>query len=336
MNRFTSLRPILLVLALICSFTLSAQAGKWVVYPGGPGIGSGKHVVLISGDEEYRSEEGLPMLGKILSVRHGFKCTVLFSQNPKTGEIDPDNQTNIPGMHHLQEADLVVMLLRFRELPDDDMKYLVDFMEAGGPVIGLRTSTHAFNYTRNKDSQYAHYSFRAQSPWKGGFGQEVLGETWINHHGHHKREATRGLIDGMNFRHPILKGVTDVFGTSDVYGVRNLPSDAKVLLHGATLTGMESNDPVNLNKALMPLAWVREYPWSTGKTSRIFTSTMGASVDLLSEDLRRTVVNAAFWCLGLEGKIPNKTNVDIVGDYKPTFYGFKTFTKGVKPEDHEL
>src|SRR6185503_21298548 len=100
----------------------SALAGQWVVYEGKQGPGTGKHIVLLAGDEEYRSEEGLPMLGKILSERHGFKCTVLFSINPADGTIDPNNQTNVPGMHLIDTADLVICQFRFRELPDKDMK----------------------------------------------------------------------------------------------------------------------------------------------------------------------------------------------------------------------
>jgi hypothetical protein len=313
----------------------SAVAGDWVVYDGDKGPGRGKHIVLIGGDEEYRSEEGLPMLGKILAKRHGFKCTVLFPINPETGEIDPDNQVNIVGMENVADADLVIMLTRFRELPDSEMKYFVDYMEGGGPIIGLRTSTHGFNYSRNKNSPYANYSFNSRE-WKGGFGQQVLGDTWINHHGHHKKEATRGLLDGMNKNHVVLKGVTDIFGTSDVYGIRNLPDDADVLVHGATLTGMNPNDLPNLNKAMMPIAWVRTHQWPNGNLSRVFNTTMGASVDLKSEDLRRLIVNASFWTMEMENKIPEKANVDYVGEYKPTFYGFKGFTKGVKPSDHEL
>ena len=61
----------------------------WVVYEGGDGPGKGKHVVLVSGDDEYRSEELLPQLGKILAKRHGFKCTVLFAIDPATGTINP-------------------------------------------------------------------------------------------------------------------------------------------------------------------------------------------------------------------------------------------------------
>jgi hypothetical protein len=142
MTRFAAATMLYLVLAL------PLQANEWVEYRGHDGPGAGKHIVLVSGDEEYRSEEGLPMLGKILAVRHGFRCTVLFSINPDDGTIDPTNQTNIPGFKHIADADLVVMLLRFRELPDDEMKHFVDYLNAGKPILALRTSTHAFDYSR--------------------------------------------------------------------------------------------------------------------------------------------------------------------------------------------
>ena len=90
----------------------------WVEYQGGDGPGAGKHIVLVGGDEEYRSEESLPMLGQILSIHHGFRSTVLFAINPDTGELDPEVQTNIPGLHHLEEADMMILFTRFRELPD--------------------------------------------------------------------------------------------------------------------------------------------------------------------------------------------------------------------------
>jgi len=121
----------------------------WVLYEGRDGPGEGKHIVLISGDEEYRSEEALPMLGKILAVHHGFKCTVLFAVDPQTGEINPQIQTNIPGLHNLETADLMVIFTRFRELPDEQMRYIVDYMNSGGRVVGLRRATHALRYTRN-------------------------------------------------------------------------------------------------------------------------------------------------------------------------------------------
>ena len=153
-----------------------ASAKDQVVYEGKTGPGKGKHLVFLAGDEEYRSEEGLPMLAKILAVRHGFKCTVLFPINPADGTIDPNNQTNIVGLDALKSADMAVMLLRFRELPDDQMKYFVDYYNSRKPILAIRTSTHAFAYSRNKQSPYAKFDWQSKD-WPGGFGQQVLGDT---------------------------------------------------------------------------------------------------------------------------------------------------------------
>jgi len=319
--------------------TLAEDPG--VVYEGKEGPGQGKHIVFVAGDEEYRSEEALPMLAKILAVRHGFKCTVLFSVNPNDGTIDPNNQTYIPGLEVLDKADMMVVFLRFRELPDAQMKYFDAFVNSGKPILGLRTATHSFMYSRNTASPYARYDWRNKE-WPNGFGRQVLGETWINHHGHHRFESTRGVINETFKDHPILKGVDDIWGPTDVYGVKNLIPEAKVLVHGQVLEGMKPTDkPVaepksNKNNPMMPLAWTKEYKGTAGRTSRIICTTMGASVDFESAGLRRFVVNACYWGLGLEDKIPAKSNVDYVGEYRPTFYGGGNFKKGVKPADLKL
>src|SRR5438093_12055530 len=126
-------------------------ADACVVYDGFDVPGKDKHIVLVCGDEEYRSEETLPQLGKILAKRHGFKCTVLFAIDPKDGTINP-NVSNIPGLEALKSADLMVVFLRFRDLPDEQMKYLVDYIESGKPIIGMRTATHAFLFDqKDKD-----------------------------------------------------------------------------------------------------------------------------------------------------------------------------------------
>ncbi len=304
---------------------------------GGPGVG--KHIVFISGDEEYRSEEALPMLAKILAFRHGFRCTVLFAIDPETGLIDPNEQTNIPGLEALDDADLMVMSLRFRELPDESMKHIVDFYERGGPIVALRTSTHAFNYSRRPDSPYAHWSFNS-GKWRGGFGQQVLGDTWISHHGHHGAESTRGVIEPAGAEHPVLRGVADVWGPTDVYGIVHLPEDATVLLRGQVLAGMKPDDgPVagEKNDPMMPLAWVRTYRQENGTTNRVFCTTMGASSDLACEDLRRLVVNACLWGLGMEESIGERTDVATVGPFEPTMFGFSNdqhwTDKGLRPSD---
>ena len=114
----------------------SSGQDPWVTYPAGDGPGAGRKVVLIAGDEEYRSEEAMPMLGKLLSVRHGFECVVLFSIDAETGAIDPEEQTNIPGLEALADADLMIIATRFRELPDEQMKHVVDYVESGRPIVG--------------------------------------------------------------------------------------------------------------------------------------------------------------------------------------------------------
>ncbi|MEX0937242.1 MAG: ThuA domain-containing protein [Pirellulales bacterium] len=322
-------------------FSLGAAAGAqdaWVVYEGQAGPGQGKHIVLVSGDEEYRSEEALPMLGKILAQHHGFRCTVLFAINPEDGTIDPNNQTNIPGLEALQSADLMVIATRFRELPDEQMRHVVQYVEAGKPVVGLRTATHAFAYSRNRDSDNAKYSYNSQA-WPGGFGQQVLGETWVSHHGAHGSESTRGVINDEHQDHPILRGVEDIWGPTDVYTVRNLPESAHVLVHGQVLSGMKPDSPPvegRKNNPMMPLAWTKQYEAPGGETGRVFCTTMGSSTDLASEGLRRLVVNACYWAVGLEEKLPAKSKVEIVGEYDPTPFGFGQFKKGVKPSDHAL
>lgn len=307
----------------------------WVIYEGSAGPGKGKHIVLIAGDEEYRSEESMPMLARILATHHGFKCTVLFSTNRTSGEVDPTEQTHIPGMHILDSADMMVCLLRFRELPDNDMAHFVNYVKSGKPILGIRTSTHAFAYSRNKQSPYAKYSYNSQE-WPGGFGRQVLGDTWINHHGQHGKQSTRGVLESAHIDHPILIGVRDVWGPTDVYGVRNLPSSATVLLRGAVLDGMApTSKPVSgaQNEPMMPLAWTRELLQDNGGKQRVICSTIGASMDCESADLRRFFVNACYWGLGLESKIEAGSSVDIVGKYEPTAFGFDKFQRGKRARD---
>ena len=326
-----------LVLFLVTTAPAVPGEGKlWVEYEGGDGPGKGKRVVLISGDEEYRSEEGLPQLGRMLAKHHGFRCTVLFAVDPKTGTIDPNTSNNIPGMEALKDADLVVLLTRFRNLPDDQMKYFVDYVESGRPVVGLRTATHAFNIPRGK--KHARWSWDSKE-WDGGFGRQVLGETWISHHGNHGSQSTRGVLAPGAAGHPVLRGVKDgdVWGPTDVYGVRlPLPGDSKPLVLGEVLQGMKPTDrPVSgkQNDPMMPVAWVKTYKAPAGKSARVFATTMGASQDLQSEGLRRLLVNACYWAVGMEDKIPAKADVDLVGEYKPTRFGFNGYTKGVRPAD---
>jgi type 1 glutamine amidotransferase len=328
------LRTILsLSLLLLASSTFAAG----VVYEGSSGPGKGKHIVLVAGDDEYRSEEALPQLGKILAKHHGFKCTVLFPIG-EDGTINPNaGESEIPGLEALKTADLMILGLRFRDLPDEQMQHLVDYIESGKPIIGTRTSTHAFNIKGGK--QFAKYSYgNGDKDYLKGFGRQVLGETWVNHHGAHGREATRGIFAPGEEKNPILSGIKsgEIFGPTDVYTVNlPLPGDSKPLVLGQVVAGMKPEDKAvegKKNDPMMPVAWTKTYETASGKKARVFTTTMGAATDLTNEALRRLLVNASFWALGMD--IPAKANVDLVGEYNPSPFKFGGFKKGVKPEDH--
>jgi len=316
---------------------LAQQPDLWLQFSPSAGQANGKHIVLIGGDEEYRSEEALPMLAKILTERHGFRTTVLFAINPETQFIDPNYNQNIPGLELLSAADLLIIASRFRELPDNQMVHIHKYLLAGKPVIGLRTATHAFLYSRNPDNKYAKYGYKSmQNGWEGGFGKSILGENWVNHHGAHAKEGTRALINGLELAdaNPILKGINDIWVNSDVYGIKSLPANSKVLLWGQVTEGMNPASAGIWSKSIMPVAWTRNYLSESGKGGRVFTTTMGAATDFISEDLRRLVVNASYWAVGLEKNIPAKSNVDFVGNYQPSMFGMDGFKKGKKPADY--
>jgi hypothetical protein len=319
----------------------AAVAADFVTYAPS-GEAKGKHIVLLAGDEEYRSEEALPALAKILSQHHGFKCTVLFSVG-EDGTINPDNQASLTNPAALDSADAIVMLLRFRKWNDEILGKFEAAVNRGVPIIALRTSTHAFSGIP-KESKYAAWNWNNKD---GGFGKKVLGETWVSHWGHHKHEATKGVIESANASDPILRGVTDVFGTTDVYEAAP-PADAKILMRGQVLEGMTPDSPPldkkktladkkteqGLNDPMMPIAWTRTVQNEAGGSNKIFTTTMGAATDLTSEGLRRMIVNAVYWSLGMD--VPEKAKVDLVGEFNPTAYGFKGYQKGIKPETHAL
>lgn len=318
--------------ALLVSATVSASAAG-VTLEGRDGPGKGKHVVLIAGDDEYRSEELIPQLARILAERQGFRCTVLFTVNPETGEIDPGAQ-NLPGVEALDSADLMILFTRFRELPDDQMKHIDAYINSGKPMMGLRTATHAFNYSKNKSSPFAKYTFNNKDQaFQSGFGRQVLGETWINHFGHHNVESTRGLVAKGQEKNPIVRGCADIWGPSDVYGLTTLQGDCTPVVMGQVLTGMNPTDGPNTKKELVPVAWTKTYTGTSGKAARVFTTTMGHAHDLKSEGFRRLLVNASLWCVGLENAIPEKANVECVGKYDPNPIGMKKFKPGMKPAD---
>jgi hypothetical protein len=339
------LLPLLLVGPLLVSAGRSGPAlqtaATSVTYEAKAGPGKGKHVVFLTGDEEYRGEEGLPMLAKVLSQRHGFKSTVLFSLDAD-GTINPKNTKSLPDSAALDSADAVVMLLRFRSWPDEDMARFEKYLNAGKPIVALRTSTHAFNGLP-KGSHWETWNYNNQ----GGFGKRVLGETWLTHWGRHKVEATRGAIEPDQKNNPLLRGVANLFGDTDVYEAYP-PADATILVRGVVLQTLSPDSPAadyrkprstdkeqqGVNDPPMPIVWTRLNKNDNGSVNKVLTTTLGSATDLENEGLRRLLVNALYWGVGME--VPASADVAYVDEYKPSFYGFDGFRKGLRPSDFEL
>ncbi len=331
---------------LVCCLGLAAAAAfahpvpensQWLTYPGGDGPGKGRHIVLIAAEQEYRSEQSMPMLARILSTHHGFDCTVLFGVNEK-GEVDPTMPVypekgkeaefkthHIPGLEYLTSADLVIFFNRLLTLPKTELEHIVKYVDSGKPIIALRTANHGF---------------RGPLPYKINerqvrWGEDILGGTFLNHHGRWQADSTRGLIVEEQKSHPVLTGVTDIWGNSDVYRTykegTSLPDGCTALVWGQPLMGRQPNDPPNEKLEPLPVAWVKHWQTSTGKAARVFHTTMGSGTDLKSAGLRRLIINAAYWGMGMEADITATRSVDIVGDYQPRDSGFNYEKLGVKP-----
>ncbi len=309
MSRFLCLS---IFLTPFISFGKSSASDRLVMEPAdGKAV---KRVVLIAGDEEYRSEETMPMLAKILSQKHGFHCTVLFSLAPNGADyIDPNHSAGLVGLESLGKADLMIIGTRFRSPVAEQAKHIADFLKAGKPVIGIRTATHAFK----GNGDFGGISYNE-------FGLKVLGETWVNHHGKHKKEGARGVVEVAQASNPILNGVKEVFGPSDVYTVTHLTSSDTILMRGAVTESLDPSSPniqSDKNSPMQALAWLHTYarPGGVG-TGKAFCTTGGASVDFINEDLRRLLVNAAYFLT--DRAVPKLADVALVDPFYPSFYGF--------------
>ncbi|MCA9063227.1 MAG: ThuA domain-containing protein [Planctomycetaceae bacterium] len=329
-------RQLVSTASLFCAFLLagSAVVAENLVFEP-PASSNPKHIVLVAGDEEYRSEEAMPMLAKILSQKHGFKCTVVFAMGPDGADyIDSNNQRGLRGLSALETADLMIIGTRFRHPDAEQAAFVTNFLNAGKPLIGIRTATHAFRGGERFGENLTYDQF----------GLKILGEQWVSHHGRHKSEGARGVIEDGAKDHPVLKGVQDVFAPSDVYGVIHLTDADRILLRGAVTKSLDPASPIlkddARNAPMQPFAWLHEYQSPDGqRQGRSFCTTAGAAVDLVNEDLRRLLVNAALFLT--ERDVPEKADVDYVDPFYPSFYGFINDAEywknaNVKPADFGL
>ena len=287
------------------------------------------HVVFVTGDEEYRSEESMPMLGRILHHDYGFKVTVCFALG-KDGTIDPNNVENIAGLEAVDDADLLVMFTRFRKLPDDQLRHIVRYAESGKPMVGFRTATHAFRYGSGR------HAAAMDEAWP----IHVFGQKWITHHGHfgdgHER-LTEVTINPQFQDHPVLRGVRPFRAYSWLYHIEGggdrLSGDCQRLLIGRALKTSHAKE-LDRFPITNPVAWTKTSPPGSGRPARVFFTTLGHPYDFKEESMRKLAINGILWSLGMEDKVPPEgARAAIVGDYDPNNSGFGAkFKPGRRPE----
>ncbi len=234
------------------------------------------HVVFVCGDHEYGGEVTMPMFAAELEKNYGMRATVL------TAQPDQNAEENIPGLEALAGADLAVLYLRWRRLPQEQLAHLDAYLKSGKPLMGFRTTSHAFKYPKDHPLEswngFAADAFGAPPGW---------GADGHTHYGH--QASTDVAIAPGAEKHPILLGVTGPFHVrSWLYHVvpKWPPADAERLLIG---TAVEPNKPAEPN----PVAWT----WKNKFGARTFFTTLGHPEDFQVEPMLRLVVNAVHWCL---------------------------------------
>jgi len=317
-------------IAMLCiGVYTTGLSAEPLTYQGASGPGKGKHLVFIASDHEYRSEETLPALARVLAKHHGFKCTVLFGVDDQ-GVIKPGHN-NVPGLDALETADLMVIFTRFQNWPEGQMQHFENYLKRSAPIVGLRTATHGFKIPSG--SKFAKYSdgFGGEE-YKDGFGRQILGEKWAGHYGHNHRSSTRLDIVAEQTEHPILRGVKDMWVQCGGYRADPL-KPSTVLAMAQPLVGMEPDSQADPKMPPVPAAWTRSYQGQSGDDGRVFTSTYGASNDIENDGFRRMLVNACFWAVGLEDEIRPDADVSFVGGYNATWRrGRGRRLAGLKPQ----
>jgi uncharacterized protein len=260
------------LLLALCLIALAALAPFWAASPAARQV---PHVVFVTGDDEYRSEITMPMIAAILVKDHGMRTSVAYARPV------PQTKDNIEGLEALASADLVVMYTRFRQLPDDQLKRILAFVDSGKPLVGLRTTTHAFQYPKDNPHQ----------DLNDGFGRDVFGQKWIAHHGH--TSTTDVTIPPVNAVHPILRGIAPFHAQSWLYHVAPLNGDNNTVLLTGTSVNSERQNRKDEFPLTQPVAWTRSY-----KGARVFFTTLGHPKDFEQESMRRLLINGIYWALG--------------------------------------
>jgi type 1 glutamine amidotransferase len=227
-------------------------------------------VVFLAGEGEYESDRTMRAIAD--DYRKHLGVDVVYKTPDTLVDMGVFPPSSFGDLSALADADLLVVYTRWRQLPDAEMQAIVEYIEKGGNIIGVRTSTHAFHYP--EDSQW--------SKWNDRFGRDVLGSPWIRHHGH---SSSTDVSWYRESGHPILEGVPREFHSASWLYTTDLLPDAEPILWGVPVD--PENEPVPA-----AFAWVRE-----NGDQRIVYTNMGHQADFDDPITHTFFLNAARWAL---------------------------------------
>jgi type 1 glutamine amidotransferase len=232
-----------------------------------------RKVVMLIGDDEYKTEVSLPAFVKSDLEPLGFDVTIIHA--------DSQDKHNFPGMAEaIKQADLVLVSVRRRMPPKAQLDALRAHFAAGKPIVGIRTACHAWQVRNEKELQAAMGKGLSQWP---EFDPEVFGGHYVGHHGSNVKTAIT-LADSAK-DHPILRGIEagKLVGNGSLYRVLPLAATTTPLLIGTVP-----------DKEAEPVAWTNI---AGPKNARIFNTTLGHEGDFANPVFRKLLANALFWAL---------------------------------------
>lgn len=222
------------------------------------------HLVMLIAEREYKTKDTLPAF----AAEHlaDFKVTSVFE--------DPDDRNRFAGMEAVREADVLLVSVRRRTLPPEQLALVREHVAAGKPLLGIRTASHAFAIRKGKAPE-------GRALWQD-FDATVLGGNYQGHYGNPKKDGPQVMIARTKTNHPILKGLSpNTFRSGgSLYKTKPIDDDTTLLLSG-TFDG----------KPAEPVAWTHIGP-AGGK---VFYTSLGHVEDFAAEPFQRLLKNAVRW-----------------------------------------
>lgn len=236
--------------------------------------------VFVMAENEYRADQCLPEFARLLENQFGLACDFAAGLPQASG----------PGIHRIEnlqtlaDADLGVIYVRRRAMPEDQMKIIRGHLDSGKGLIGIRTASHAFNAKAVVPSpdgaKKSDGKSKPLAQWVK-FDEEVLG---CKYTGHYPKgpEGTQVTLSASAKNHPILAGLkTEGFNSPSWLYQNRLDSEATTLMTGK----VEGKNPESV-------AWTFGY-----KGGRIFYTSLGHWDDWKIDAFRTMMIRAVFWTM---------------------------------------